>query len=216
MVKETPARVALYARVSTSNGSQDPELQLRELRDYVARRGWPVAREFVDHGISGAKDQRPALDAMMQEARRGRVDAVVVWKFDRFARSVRHLVLALDEFRGLDVAFVSVTEAIDTSTAIGRVVFTVVAAMAEFERELIRERVKAGVAKAKATGKRLGRPRAVLDIDAARDRLAHGDSLRAVCKALDVDRRTLARALKGGGAKSPSKPAPRKARKSVA
>jgi len=150
-------KVALYARVSTLNG-QDPETQLLELRAFAERRGWLDIEEYVDRGISGSKDRRPALDRLMADARRRKLDTVLVWRFDRFARSSRHLVTALDEFRSLGVSFVSLTEAIDTSTPVGRVVFTVVSAIAEFERELIKERVRAGVARARATGKRLGRP----------------------------------------------------------
>lgn len=205
----TNVRVALYARVSTKL-DQDPAVQLGELRAFVERRGWIVAGEYVDQGVSGAKDRRPALDRLMADARRGRLDVVAVWKFDRFARSVRHLVTALDEFRALEVAFVSLTEAIDTSTPLGRAMFAIVGAIAEFERELIRERVVAGVAKARASGKALGRPRAVLDLDAARARVAAGESLRAVARDLGVHHVTLARRL-ATGANSPSKDAPAEA-----
>lgn len=195
-------RVALYARVSTKL-DQDPEVQLRELRSYVERRGWTVAETYVDKGFSGAKDRRPALDRLMGDARRRKLDAVVVWKFDRFARSVKHLVTALGEFRELGVEFVSITEAIDTSTALGRVVFAIVGAIAEFERELIRERVVAGLAKARATGKTLGRPRAQLDLELVRTRLQLGESLRSVSRELRVHHTTLLRALGKVGAKSP-------------
>jgi DNA invertase Pin-like site-specific DNA recombinase len=200
------SRTAIYARVSTTHG-QDPEVQLRELRTYLERRGWSAAEEYVDHGFSGSKDRRPALDRLMKDARRRRFDAVVVWKFDRFARSVKHLVTALDEFRELGIDFVSITEAIDTSTALGRAMFAIVGAIAEFERELIRERVVAGVAKAKAMGKRLGRPRAAVDLDLVRSRLALAESLRSIAKDLGVHHVTLGRALerdRGSGANSPS------------
>jgi DNA invertase Pin-like site-specific DNA recombinase len=200
--KESPIMVAIYARVSTRD--QDTDLQLRELHTYVERRGWTIAAEHVDQGVSGTKERRPALDKLMHEARRQKFRAVVVWKFDRFARSVRHLVTALGEFRELGIDFVSITEAIDTSTPLGRAMFAIVGAIAEFERELIRERVVAGVAKAKATGKRLGRPRAVLDLTTVRARLEAGASLRAVARDLKVHHVTLARALeRDPGAKSP-------------
>src|SRR5712692_2118997 len=108
-------KTAIYARVSTTNG-QDPEMQLRELRDYCQRRGWEVAREYVDVGISGAKEKRPELDKLLADAHRRRFDAVVVWRFDRFARSVSHLLRALETFRALGVEFVSLSEHFDTST----------------------------------------------------------------------------------------------------
>jgi DNA invertase Pin-like site-specific DNA recombinase len=152
-------KAALYARVSTVQHGQDPEVQLRELREYVDRRGWTLAAEFIDRGVSGAKDRRPELDKLMAEARRRRFDVLVVWRFDRFARSVSHLVRALDEFRALGIEFVSLTEAIDTSTPAGRLIFAVLAAIAEFERNLIAERVCAGIRHARAKGVKLGRPR---------------------------------------------------------
>src|SRR2546427_2532387 len=155
-------RVALYARVSTINGQQDPEMQLRELRAYCTRRGWEVAGEYVDR-ISGAKDKRPALDRLMADAHRREFDAVVVWRFDRFARSVSHLLRALETFRALGVEFVSLSEQVDTSTPMGKMVFTVLGAVSELERSIIVERVKAGLRNARAKGKRLGRPRKVVD-----------------------------------------------------
>jgi DNA invertase Pin-like site-specific DNA recombinase len=176
---------------------QDPEVQLRELREYVQRRGWILdpAYVFVDHGVSGSKDKRPALNRLMDAARKRKIEVVVVWKFDRFARSVRHLVTALEEFRGLGVSFVSLTESIDTSTPLGAMVFHVIAAMAEFERELTRERIHAGLRKARAAGKRLGRPPTDVNVEAAQQRLDSGRSLRSVAKELRVSRRTLGRAL---------------------
>ncbi len=149
-------RVAIYARVSTSD--QDSGMQLVELREHAARRGWKIADEYVDEGISGTKASRPQLDRLMADARRRRFDAVFVWRFDRFARSTSHLLAALEDFRALGVDFVSIHEAIDTTTPLGRMVFTVVAAVAELERSIIVERVRAGVARARAKGKRLGRP----------------------------------------------------------
>lgn len=156
-------RIALYARVSTSNNGQDPEVQLRELREYCQRRGWTIFAEYVDAGVSGSKDSRPELNRLMAEAKRSRFDAVVVWKFDRFARSVSHLLRALEEFNALGIDFVSLSEQMDTSTPTGRMVFTVLGAVAELERSLIAERVKAGLRNAKAKGKRLGRPRRAVD-----------------------------------------------------
>jgi DNA invertase Pin-like site-specific DNA recombinase len=155
----------LYARVSTTNG-QNPEMQLAELRDYCARRGFEIAGEFVDAGISGSKERRPQLDAMLAACRKRKADAIVVYRYDRFARSLRQLVNALAEFDALGIHFISLHEGVDTSTPNGRLVFGIFASIAEFERELIRDRVRSGLASAKAKGKRLGRPR--VTVDAAR------------------------------------------------
>jgi DNA invertase Pin-like site-specific DNA recombinase len=156
-------RTALYARISTANNGQSPEMQLRELREYCERRGWTVAGEYVDAGISGARDRRPELGRLMADAHKRRFDVVAVWKFDRFARSVSHLLRALDTFRVLGIEFVSLSESLDTATPAGRMVFTVLGAVAELERSLIAERVRAGLRNARAKGKRLGRPRVAVD-----------------------------------------------------
>src|SRR5712664_1188779 len=161
---EEQMRVAIYARVSTANNGQDPTMQTRELCEYAQRRGWTVAGEYVDIGISGTKEKRQELDRLMVDAYRGRFDAVLVWKFDRFARSVSHLLRALETFQALGVHFVSLSESLDTSTPAGKMVFTVLGAVAELERSLIVERVKAGLRNARAKGKRLGRPRVILDV----------------------------------------------------
>ena len=137
-------KTALYARVSTNNG-QDPEMQLRELREYCQRRNWEITKEYIDVGISGAKEKRPELDGLIADAHRRHVDAVVVWRFDRFARSVSHLLRALETFRSLGIEFVSLSEQVDTSTPTGKMIFTVLGAVAELERSLIVERVKAGL-----------------------------------------------------------------------
>jgi DNA invertase Pin-like site-specific DNA recombinase len=133
-------------------------MQTRELREYAERRGWQIASEYVDIGISGSKEKRPELDRLMVDAHRRRFDAVIVWKFDRFARSVSHLLRALETFNALGVTFVSLSESLDTSTPAGRMVFTVLGAVAELERSLIAERVRAGMRNARAKGKRIGRP----------------------------------------------------------
>ena len=152
-----PLRAALYARVSTLNNGQSPEMQIRDFTEYCQRRGW-TATEYVDVGVSGAKDRRPELDRLMVEAHQRRFDVVVVWKFDRFARSVSHLLRALETFNSLGIAFVSLGEQIDTSTPAGRMIFTVLGAVAELERSLIAERVRAGMRNARAKGKSIGRP----------------------------------------------------------
>ena len=155
-------RVSLYARVSTLH-DQNPEMQLRELREYAQRRGWEITAEYVDRGISGSKDSRPELNRLMADAHRRSFDAVVVWRFDRFARSVSHLLRALETFKALGVEFVSLSEQVDTTTPTGKMIFTVLGAVAELERSLIVERVRAGVRNAKAKGERLGRPSLVID-----------------------------------------------------
>ncbi len=156
-ISRTPQiRAALYARVSTANNGQDPTMQTRELREYCERRGWNVVGEYVDVGISGAKEKRPELDRLMVDGHKRRFDVVVVWKFDRFARSVSHLLRALETFRSLRIEFVSFSEQMDTTTPAGKMVFTVLGAVAELERSLIVERVKAGLRNARAKGKRLG------------------------------------------------------------
>jgi DNA invertase Pin-like site-specific DNA recombinase len=155
-------RAAIYARVSTNNG-QDPHMQIRELREYCQRRGWDIEGEYVDAGVCGAKERRPQLDVLLAACRKRRVDAVVVYRYDRFARSLRQLVNALEEFRSLGIEFISLHEGVDTSTPNGRLIFGIFASIAEFERELIRDRVKSGIAAARSKGKRLGRPRVSVD-----------------------------------------------------
>ena len=194
-------RAALYARTSTDDKGQDPELQLVELRRLAEHRRWSVAGEYVDAGVSGSKDRRPALDRLMADAQAGKLDAVAVWRFDRFARSTQHLLAALEQFRAINVDFVSMRESIDTSTPMGRMVFTMVAAVAELEREIIRERVIAGVRKAQASGKHVGRPRKHLDVGVARLLLDQGLGQREVARKLGTTRGVLVRRLAeaGGG-----------------
>jgi DNA invertase Pin-like site-specific DNA recombinase len=190
-------RVAIYARVSTSNGQQDPEMQLRELREFVERRSWQITGEYVDRGVSGSKDRRPALDQMMAAAQGRKFDVLLVWKLDRFARSLKHLVNALAEFEALGLTFVSLRDNLDLSTPSGRLMFQIIGAMAEFERALIQERVKAGLRNAKAKGVRLGRPRIFVSesrIDALR---GGGASWRTIAKELGVSLGTLHRTAQG-------------------
>jgi DNA invertase Pin-like site-specific DNA recombinase len=151
-------KAAIRARVSTNNGHQNPEMQLRELREFCQRRGWQIHGEYTDNGVSGAKDSRPALNQLVADAHRRYFDVVLVWKLNRFGRSLRHLVNALAEFESLGVAFVSLQDNLDLSTPSGCLMFQIVGAMAEFERSLIVERVKAGMRNARAKGKRVGRP----------------------------------------------------------
>jgi DNA invertase Pin-like site-specific DNA recombinase len=188
-------RVAIYARVSTANNGQDPTMQTRELREYCERRGWTVAGEYVDVGISGTKERRPELDRLMQDAHRRRFDVVAVWKFDRMARSVSHLLRALETFNSLGIEFVSLSESLDTATPAGRMVFTVLGAVAELERSLIVERVKAGLRNAKAKGKRLGRPHVFVDARRIALLRANGVSWPAIAKQLGVGVGTAYRAF---------------------
>jgi DNA invertase Pin-like site-specific DNA recombinase len=191
---EVPMKVALYARVSTNNG-QHPEMQLGELREYAGRRDWEVSGEYVDEGISGARERRPALDRLWADCRKRRVDAVVVYRYDRFARSLRQLVNALEEFRALGIEFVSLHEGVDTSTPNGRLVFGIFATIAEFERELIRSRVRSGLASAKANGKKLGRPRVTVNAGQVATLRAAGASWQVISQRLGIGVGTACRAL---------------------
>jgi len=186
-------RVAVYARVSTLLG-QSPEMQLVELREYAARRGWHVIGEYVDRA-SGIKESRPALNRLMTDARRRKFDMIVVWKVDRFGRSLKHLVNALAELESLGVAFVSLRDNLDLSTPAGRLMFQIIAAMAEFERALIQERVRAGLRNARKNGKKLGRPRVVVDVVQICSLRASGASWRAISHQLGVGVGTLYKAL---------------------
>jgi DNA invertase Pin-like site-specific DNA recombinase len=177
-------KVALYARVSTLNG-QHPEMQLNELREYAALRGWEVS-EYVDEGVSGSKESRPALNRLMADAHRRRFDAILVWKIDRFGRSLKHLVTALADLDSYGVAFISVRDNLDLSTPSGRLMFQVIGAMAEFELSLTKERVKCGLVNARAQGKQLGRPRRVVDRDSILAMKAEGSSLRDIATTLGV------------------------------
>lgn len=185
-------KVAIYVRVSTASKTkhadtakfiQNPEVQEQPLYDLAAQRGWSIYRVYSDRA-SGAKERRPGLDALMADARRGLFDVVVVWRFDRFARSVKQLVMALEEFKGLGIDFVSHQEALDTSTPMGRAMFTIIAAIAELERDLIRERVIAGLNYAKdngtKSGNHVGRPRKIFRRDTVLELREGGKSWREI------------------------------------
>lgn len=195
----SPLRAALYARVSTTGKGQDVGLQLEELRQVAAQRGWLVV-EYVDDGVSTRKDARPAHDQVMADARAGKIDVVVCWRFDRFARSTRELLVALDEFRILGISFVSLRESVDTTTPMGKAMFTIIAAIAELERDIIQERVIAGVRRAQAAGKHCGRPRKDVDLRPALALLREGRDLKETARILKVNRNTLRRRLREGGA----------------
>ena len=189
-------RAAIYARVSTNNG-QDPHMQIRELREYCKRRGWEIEGEYVDAGVSGAKEHRPQLDVLLAACRKRRVDAVVVYRYDRFARSLRQLVNALEEFRSLGIEFISLHEGVDTSTPNGRLVFGIFASIAEFERELIRDRVKSGIAAARSKGMKLGRPRVSVDAAKVAALRNSGASWSTIARQLGLSAGTAKRAYYG-------------------
>lgn len=203
-------KAALYARVSTNNGSQDTGVQLLQLRRYCAQRGWCIYKEYIDH-ISGAKEQRAGFQAMMADARQRKIDTVLVWKFDRFARSTKALITALEEFSTLDIDFISFSEQVDTSTPMGKAMFTMISAIAEFERSLIAERVSAGLARARERGVRIGRPRAGFDVNRALILKSEGRSWAELAKSLKVSsstlRRTIYPLLKNHGTGHPAIPA---------
>jgi DNA invertase Pin-like site-specific DNA recombinase len=190
-------RVALYSRVSTTHG-QDPELQLREMRDYAASRGLRIIQEYTDLGVSGTKDSRPALNQLMSDASRRKFDAVLVWKLDRFGRSLRHLVNALAEFEALGITFISLRDNLDLTTPSGRLMFQLIGAMAEFERFLIQERVIAGLRNAKAKGKQLGRPRVAVDHIRVQALRLSGVPWRAIAKEMGVGVGTVRRSAERG------------------
>ena len=189
-------RIGLYARVSTMH-NQNPEVQLAELREHATRRRWEVVGEYIDRGITGARERRPELDRLWADCRKRKVDAVLVYRYDRFARSLRQLVNALEEFRALGIDFISLHEGVDTSTPNGRLVFGIFASIAEFERELIRGRVISGLAAAVARGVRLGRPKRQVDAARIVALRSAGASWREVSAQMGIGVGTAVRALQG-------------------
>jgi DNA invertase Pin-like site-specific DNA recombinase len=181
-------RAAIYARVSTFD--QEPENQLQELRRYLEARGW-TGQEYVDRGVSGAKDRRPALDDLVKDARRRRFDVVVCWRLDRLGRNLKHLITLLDDLQALGVAFVSLAEGIDATTPAGKLQLHILGAIAEFERERCRERVLAGLQRARTSGVKLGRPRRQPPIDRLSD--LQGVPNGQAAERLGVSRSTLKR-----------------------
>lgn len=179
----TEMRIGLYGRVSTANHNQDVEMQMTELREYAANRGWTVAGEYTDT-ISGSKESRPALNALMADAKARKVDVIAVWKLDRFGRSLKHLVNTLSELQALGVTFVSLRDNLDFSTPAGRLQFQMLAAFAEFERAMIAERVKAGVTRRKSKGLHVGRQPKVLDVERAHALQAEGFTIRQIADAM--------------------------------
>jgi len=186
MAANSLTRVAIYGRVSTTNHGQDVSMQTRDLEQFAQARRWRLVDSYLDLGISGSKDKRPELDRLMADAHRRKFDVVIVWKFDRFARSVSHLLRALETFNALGISFVSLSEQMDTTTPAGKMVFTVLGAVAELERSLIAERVRAGLRNARAKGKMLGRPRVLVDVAQIARLRASGASWPSIARQLGV------------------------------
>lgn len=190
-------KAAIYARVSTTNG-QSVEPQLADLRRLAEARGFEIVEEYCDEGVSGAKDSRPALDKMLVDARRGRFKVLLVWKLDRLGRSISHLVRLLEDFSSLGVELVSFSEGLDFTTSHGKLLYSLLSAFAEFERDCIRERVKAGLRNARAKGKRLGRPRRLVDTTRIAALRAQGRGWKAISCELGVGVSTVLRAAQEG------------------
>jgi DNA invertase Pin-like site-specific DNA recombinase len=188
-------RAAIYLRVSTKNHGQTVDTQRVAIVEFAKNRGFEIVAEYADEGISGSKDSRPALDLLMKHAQAKKFDAVIVARFDRFARSTKHLVLALEQFSHLGIDFISLSESVDTSTPMGRMIFTVLGAVAELERNLIRERVAMGLDRARKQKKTLGRPRSIFDRDKAKELHAQGMSLRQIADQLGVNKGTVRAAI---------------------
>jgi DNA invertase Pin-like site-specific DNA recombinase len=191
-------RVVTYLRVSTRHHGQNLDTQRLALLEYAKNRGFEIVEEYADHGFSGNKDRRPALDRLMKDARARRFDGILVARFDRFARSTKHLVTALEEFAALGIDFISLSESVDTSTPMGKMIFTVLGAVAELERNLIKERIAMGLDRARKEKKVLGRPRRIFDRTKALELQAEGKSLRQIAEVLKVGKDTVRVALAAG------------------
>jgi DNA invertase Pin-like site-specific DNA recombinase len=193
-------KVAIYVRVSTKD--QSVGMQLNDLERYSKERGLNIFKVYEDNGVSGTKETRPALGQLMDDARKRKFDIVLVWRFDRFARSTKHLVNALYEFRNLGIDFISYQENIDTSSPLGEAIFTIISAMSKLERDIIAERVKGGLRKARANGITLGRPNSVIDMDKLIKYKEQGMSIREIAKELGLSRGKVERTLKLGVSKT--------------
>ena len=194
-------RVAVYCRVSTQD--QSVSMQLEDLRRYCEQRGFEIYKEYSDVGISGMKDRRFALDDLMADAKKRKFDLVLCWRFDRFARSTKHLITALEEFRHLGIDFISYQENIDTSSPLGKAIFTIVAAIGELERSIIVERVRAGIRQAKKRGKILGRPKTLnLDVDELRKMRDQGLSFSKIAKEVHACPATIYKMVQKKGSKT--------------
>lgn len=183
-------RVAIYARVSTTNKNQDLDTQLFPLKEYCKNKGLEIYNIYTDE-VSGSKEKRPALDELISDSYKGKIDLVLVYRFDRFARSTKHLINSLELFNSLGIQFVSYQENIDTSTPTGKVMFTMISAFAEFERSIISERVKSGMEKAKIKGKSIGRPTIELDSSKVKEMRNKGYSIRRIGKELNISKSSI-------------------------
>jgi DNA invertase Pin-like site-specific DNA recombinase len=190
---EKGKRVAIYGRVST--GEQSVDMQVSELTDYALNRGWLIVDQYLDCGVSGSKESRPALNRLMNDARQRKFDILLVWKIDRFGRSLKHLVNSLAELESVGVAFVSLRDSLDLSSPAGRLMAQLLGAISEFERSLITERVRAGIRNARSKGRRLGRPRLEVDNGRIARLRSNGASLRAISEQLGVSLGTVHRAI---------------------
>lgn len=190
---ESPVKVALYLRVSTTD--QDPETQGREVRAFVATRGWEMVETYQDVGVSGARTRRPALDQLLQDAWRGMFEAVVVWDLSRMARSTLNALQLLQRLEQMNVRLIAVKQVFDTDTPLGKAFFTLAAMFAELERSILIERVRAGMARARAEGKRIGRPVRAVDLDELHRLCAEGLSIRQIGRRVGVPSSTVAKRL---------------------
>lgn len=179
-------KTAIYARVSTADKGQDVDLQLNDLRSYAKARGWSVCNEYIDRGQSGVKDRRPALDSLMEECRKRKIDSIIVWRLDRFGRSLKHLINTIDELRHLNVSFVSYHENLDFTSSTGLLLFHLLGAFAEFERNILKDRVKAGLANARTKGRKLGRPGKDVDLATIVELKHSGKTIREISKEMGV------------------------------
>jgi DNA invertase Pin-like site-specific DNA recombinase len=186
--------VAIYARVSTLTG-QSVEMQIRDLRELAKHRDFEVFKEYCDEGVSGSRESRPALDALLLDARRRKFDAVLIWKLDRLGRSLVHLVCLLTDLRALGVELISFSEGLDFTTTTGKLLYQVISAFAEFERDCIRERVRAGLRNARAKGQRLGRPKVLVDVSKIAVLRGEGRSWREITAETGTSKGTAQRAL---------------------
>ena len=186
-------RVAIYVRVSTKDQSVD--MQLNDLERYSKERGLRIFKVYKDNGVSGTKESRPALNELMGDAKKRKFDVVLVWRFDRFARSTKHLVTALYEFRNLGIDFISYQENIDTSSPLGEAIFTIISAMSTLERDIIAERVRGGLRKAKADGKTLGRPKSEVDTDKVIEYRKQNKSIRQIASEMNLSKGVVQRTL---------------------
>ena len=189
-------RVALYVRISTIGHGQSVDMQLLDLRKLAEQRGFDIVKEYSDEGHSGSKTSRPALDAMLTDARKGRFQTILIWKLDRLGRSTAHLIGLLENFRAWGIELVSFSEGLDFSTTAGKLFYTLLGAFAEFEKDTIRERIRGGLRNARSKGRKPGRVCADVSVEQLREALAGGQSYAEVSARLNISRSTISRRLR--------------------